>query len=380
MRSLILCIFLVLFAWVSAAQAAGTEPGWGRVYTVKSKVAVRENPAESALQVRALTPGQKVRVDFEQDGWAAVFDPTEKVHSELRAQGYVRLTELRSNSRTELGSGIRTELGSGAWAGIGLRAENADAPAKGKLEPKEPQKPKESKAKEPKVKEPKAREAKAFGEIRVADRQMAVRAGRDKDTAFVRLLKAGQRVRVDFQEDGWFAVFDPDEKVRDLAKAWGYGRDKYLVPEKDYAGQPLPDTAPAAKEAAKALAKPDPAAKEPSAKPVAATPTPKPKRGSGDDEAVGYSVIDRHTDHQRPLSPVVLRVRIEVPAPPAPEALRKIMREIWKAERRKNEDLQLEVLLPGMDQAGLAYAVGRFHDDGRIREFWWRDVVLRPRK
>jgi hypothetical protein len=321
MRSLFLCIIAALLALAGAASGLAKEVGWGRVYIVSGKVTVRENPADNALQVRVLKAGQKVRVDFEEEDWAAVFDPAETVRAETRAQGYVRLAELRSGGKAEAAP----------------RAEKPDMSDKGKK-------------KEPK----KLKQAQEFGEIRVADRQMAVRAGRDKDAEFKRQLKTGQRVRVDFLEDGWFAVFDPDEKVRDLSRAWGFGRDKYLVPEK----QPLPET-------------PATAAKEASARPA-------PKQQN--DDAVGYTVLGRQVDHQRPLAPVVLRVRIDVLAPPAAEALRKIVREIWKAERHKNEDLQVEVLLSGMDQGGLAFAVARFHDDGRLKEFWWRDVVLRSKK
>ncbi len=364
MRSLISCIMAALLALACAATGLAKEPGWGRVYTVRGKVTVRENPEQTALAVRVLKSGQKVRVDFEDGGWAAVFDPAETVRAETRAQGYVRLAELRSEARI----GARPEAA--------LQPEQSEKPAKPEKSTKSEKSDKPQKSAAPgtadkgkKAESRKGAQAQSFGEIRVADRPMAVRAGRDKDTEFKRLLKAGQRVRVDFQEDGWFAVFAPDETGRDLARAWGYGRDKYLVPEKDYTGQPLPEPTEAA--AKESLAKPAAAGKEAQAKPA-----PKQK---GED-AVGYSVLARQADHLRPLAPVVLRVRLEVAAPPAPEALRKIVREIWKAERRKSEDLQVEVLLPGMDQGGLAYGVARFHDDGRIREFWWREVVLRTKR
>jgi len=346
MRSLLLCLATVLLALSCAGSVLAKEPGWGRVYTVSGKVSVRENPEDGALQVRVLKSGQKVRVDFEDDGWAAVFDPAETVRAETRAQGYVRLAELRAGA----GAGDKPEAS--------LRAEKAAKPDKPvKLE--KPVKPEKAAAPDQarKTDAKKQKPGQDFGEIRVADRRMAVRAGRDKDTEFKRLLQPGTRVRVDFQEDGWYAVFDPDEKTRDLARAWGYGRDKFLVPEKDYNGQPLPEPA-------------DPAAKDAPAK----------SAQKKNDDAVAYAVLARQVDHLRPLSPVVLRVRLDLPAPPANEALRRIVREIWKAERRKNEDLQVEVLLPGMDQAGLAFAVARFHDDGRLREFWWREVVLRTKQ
>jgi hypothetical protein len=361
MRSLLACLAAALLALACAASGLAREPGWGHVYTVSGKVSVRENPAADALQVRVLKSGQKVRVDFEDAGWAAAFDPAETVRAETRAQGYVRLAELRAEARPE------ASFPSSEKAAAPEKAGKAQKPAKpekseksGKAAPVDPAR---------KNGAPKQAKPQAFGEIRVADRNMAVRAGRDKGTEFLRLLQAGQRVRVDSLEDGWYVVFAPDETVRDLSRAWGYGRDRYLVPEKDYAGQPLP--APAEPAAQGAPAKPPAAAKEPEARSVA-----KQKDGA----AVAYSVLGRQADHLRPLSPVVLRVRLDVPAPPAPEALRRIVREIWKAERRKSEDLQVDVLLPGMDQGGLAYCVARFHDDGRLREFWWREVVLRPKR
>ncbi|OGR40109.1 MAG: hypothetical protein A2051_04790 [Desulfovibrionales bacterium GWA2_65_9] len=360
MRSLISCIMAALLVLACAATGLAKEPGWGRVYTVRGKVTVRENPEQAALTVRVLKSGQKVRVDFEDGGWAAVFDPAETERVETRAQGYVRLAELRSEAKP----GARSE----AMSEAAPRPEKPDK--SGKLQKSAAP---DTADKGKKTESRKGAQAQSFGEIRVADRQMAVRAGRDKDTEFKRLLKAGQRARVDFQEDGWFAVFAPDEKVRELSRAWGFGRDKYLVPEKDYTGQPLPEPSEAA--AKETLAKPAAAAKE-----IQAKPAPKQKPGASVSDAVGYTVQSRQADHLRPLAPVVLRVRIDVTAPPAPEALRKIMREIWKAERRKNEDLQVEVLLPSMDQGGLAYGVARFHDDGRIKEFWWREVVLRTKR
>jgi len=367
MRALFSCILAGLLALALAADALAREtakdPGWGRVYTVRGKVTVRENPSEGALTVRVLKGGQKVRVDFEDAGWAAVFDPAESVRAETRAQGYVRLPELRSEARPE------------AKAEPGLRAEVSGRVVKST----KPDKSDTSTRSDKGVKKPpqKATQGQDFGELRVADRKMAIRAGRDKDTEFMRLLQAGQRVRVDFQEDGWFAVFAPDEKVRDLKRAWGYGRDKFLVPEKDYAGQPLPEPKEAApkESAAKESSSKEPSSKEPSARESQAKSLLKQK---GDD-VVAYSVLGRQADNLRPLAPVVLRVRLDAAAPPAPEALRKIVREIWKAERRKNEDLQVEVLLPGMDQGGLAFGVARFHEDGRLKEFWWREVVLRTR-
>jgi hypothetical protein len=221
---------------------------------------------------------------------------------------------------------------------------------------------KKSETKKSEAKKPEAKQSKAsgmgFGEVRVADRALTVRAARDKDSEFRKVLKPGQPVRVDYAQDGWFAVFDPDETVRDMSRAWGFCRDKYLVAPKDYVPAPV---------------EPEPQRSAPDS----AKDSAKAKAG---DAAVGYSVVERKADKRKPQH-ITLRVRVDMAEPPAKEAMRKIVREIWKSERKKNEVLQLEVLLSGMDAHGLAYAVAKFHDDGRISEFWWRDVVVgKPHK
>jgi hypothetical protein len=333
-------------AVVLVSSAAAAEPSWGRLYILPVAVSVRENPSDTALQVRVLKAGQKVRVDFQEDGWAAVFDPKETKRSELKALGYAKLAELKAPGAYEQVTGSSIEV----------RKPAPDAKAEvlvnGKSVHTKADKGGKRAAKEP------AREAKApgkgFGEVRVADRQLTVRAARDKDSEFRKVLKPGQKVRVDFHEDGWFAVFDPEETVRDLKRAWGYCRDKYLVAEAAYAGPPAEAIAPG----------------------MAQAPTPdKGQKAKASEEAVGYSVLQRKTDRHKP--PVTtLRVRLDMTQPPAQETMRKIAHEIWKAERKKDENLQLELYLSSMDPKGLAYAVAKFHEDGRVREFWWRDVVL----
>jgi hypothetical protein len=264
----------------------------------------------------------------------------------------------------------------------------------------EPKGRKQDKADKPE-KTPEAKKAEGrkhapaeFGELRVADRRLAVRADRSKDSTLRKVLHSGQKVRVDFQDNGWFAVFDPAEKTRDLSRAWGFARDKFLLAEAESPGaQKEPAKAEPAKPEAKSAkaepakaAKPEPVKAEPA---KAAKPEPaKADRTSKTDKAdenitVGYSVLERRSEKRgktakgKSAPPVAtLRVRLDLAKTPAKDMLRKIMREIWKAERKKGEDLRLEVLLRGMDAHGLAYATASFHEDGRIREFWWRDVVL----
>lgn len=399
-----------LFLLLLNAAALAEEPRWGRLYVVTGNVSVRESPADGALKVRVLKAGQTVRVDFQDEAWAAVFDPKEQVRSELKAMGYAKLTDLKANGRLELAQPVssievrKPRPDAKPEVVINGRPEKASLPAKSAEKPGKPEgktdgktgastdskvavkatqsadstgkpgRPDKSDTSGKPAKADKA--AKGFGELRVADRALSVRAQRDKESEFKRLLQPGQRVRVDFLEDGWFAVFDPEEKTRDLARAWGYSRDKYLVPEGSYVGVPpeAVSNVPAGRPAPAVPAASAPAAAAHAAQAQTASALAKGQKAKAEGD-VGYAVLTRKEDRKKPPT-VTLRVRLDLARPPAPEALRKIAREIWKAERKKDENLQLELLLNGMDAGGLAYAMARFHEDGRLREFWWREVVL----
>ena len=362
---LVLVFALALGCWLWPARAQAEEPRWGHLYALTGNVTVRENPADDSLKVRVFKAGQKVRVDFIDAGWAAVFDPKEPVRSELKALGYARLDELRAHGSPTVAQASSVEVrkpGREARPELVVNGASASAKAASKAVVS-PAKPQANSPAKPSAK-PSAKTDKGFGEIRVPDRDLAVRANRTTESEFKKLIRPGQRVRIDFWEDGWFAVFDPQEKTRDLARAWGYSRDKYLVPESAYAGPP--PAAPAAPPVASSVA--------PSVVAEAA-PSKAQKPKPAEDPDVGYSVIDRKAGNRKPPVTTV-RIRLDLTKPPATELLRKIVREIWKAERRKDENLQLEVYLNGMDAHGLSYATARFHDDGRLREFWWREVVL----
>lgn len=68
-----------------------------------------------------------------------------------------------------------------------------------------------------------------WGEIRAASVNLNVREARSPKSAHVLTLTKGEQVRVDFARDGWIAVFDLKETVRDEKRALGYANAKYLV-------------------------------------------------------------------------------------------------------------------------------------------------------
>lgn len=408
MRSRMVFMAVALWCAVLLAASAAFAASWGRVFTVPRTISVRESPFDDALQVRMLKSGQRVRADFFEDGWAAVFDLRETQRSELKAMGYVRVSDLtggRVMDIEERGEAPERKASKRTAAKdeeepVAVKAksvrrskqakagedEEAAAPAEkravkkgGKTEAVEERaehKPvktaKNSRKSRHESKE--AKEPKGFGEILVADRPLSVRADRNIDSTLKRVLRAGQKVRVDFAQGGWSAVFDPAVTTRDESLAWGYAASKFLVSESEYqarqSGQAAPDKE-TAEPAAKTRKDAEPAKTAKGGKTAAKDSK---KKDEPVEEAIGYKVLEHKAD--RKSKATVLRVRLTVSRPPANDAMRTIAREIWKSERRKGEVIQLEVLLSRMDPKGLAYAVVKFRADGRINEFWWRDTVL----
>lgn len=67
-----------------------------------------------------------------------------------------------------------------------------------------------------------------LGEIREAKSNLNVREKRTPKSEHVITLAKGQRVKVDFIKDGWGAIFNLTETVRDEKQALGYVNVKYL--------------------------------------------------------------------------------------------------------------------------------------------------------
>jgi len=80
--------------------------------------------------------------------------------------------------------------------------------------------------------------AVAWGEERIAEKAVSVRLKPDAASTLVRTLKAGDHVRVDFpQANGWIALFDMTEPVRDVKRAIGYAEAGLFIPASQYRPQ-----------------------------------------------------------------------------------------------------------------------------------------------
>jgi hypothetical protein len=69
-----------------------------------------------------------------------------------------------------------------------------------------------------------------WGKIMSSPAKTNIRAKRSIDAGITGQLKAGDRVSADFLQDGWYAVFAPDEQERLESKARGYVYASRLLP------------------------------------------------------------------------------------------------------------------------------------------------------
>jgi len=75
---------------------------------------------------------------------------------------------------------------------------------------------------------PSMAQAVDWGEIREATLNLNVREKRTPKSEHMVTLTKGQRVKVDFPKDGWVAVFNLNESVREERRAIGYANLRYL--------------------------------------------------------------------------------------------------------------------------------------------------------
>ncbi len=71
--------------------------------------------------------------------------------------------------------------------------------------------------------------AQDWGTILSARSKTNIRAERSLSSEIRGTLAAGESVKADFLKNGWYAVFRPDEKIRDEARARGYVRSLRLT-------------------------------------------------------------------------------------------------------------------------------------------------------
>jgi hypothetical protein len=224
-----------LFLFFLTASAVPAQ-AFGDLVTPISQVNLRKARDLNSAPVDVLMPGEVVRVDFLRDGWYAVFRANQTVREEAKARGFARADYFKPAPGP---AGTKAPLPEQALVPASTTAGSGEQhpPVPGENKPRlrsdlRPQvRPQNSR--QPHRPQPLSSPAvlsRAGAMLCAADRQLAIRKSRSPDSEHVKTLKAGDVVKVDFLDDGWYAVFDPREPVRDLSRALGYSYAKFLVP------------------------------------------------------------------------------------------------------------------------------------------------------
>jgi len=153
---------------------------WGNIMYVDKRVNIRKERNTKSSIVGKLSPGEKVKADFLKNDWYAIFNPDETVRDEATALGYVYTYLLKSVAEESL-----------------RQLTFAEKQLKSALQDD-------------------------WGELQYAEETVNIRSDRDKSSRIVGKLNAGDQVKVDFLQNDWYAVFDPEETVKDEAAAIGY--------------------------------------------------------------------------------------------------------------------------------------------------------------
>jgi len=165
----------------AAVPKATDDKDWGVILYVKDRTNIRADRSINSRITAKLEPGQKVKADFLDDEWYAVFDPTETKRDEKGALGYVYSPRLSPPEATQ-------------------------AQATG----------------------PQA--AKDWGLILYVKDSTNIRADRSINSKVRGKLEPGQKVKADFLDDEWYAVFKVKETKRDIKRARGYVYSPRLFP------------------------------------------------------------------------------------------------------------------------------------------------------
>ncbi|MGL1863896.1 MAG: SH3 domain-containing protein [Pseudodesulfovibrio sp.] len=364
-------------------KATRVEPtAWGELVYTPRKLNVRTKPSRKGTKVDMLNAYQHVRIDFPEDDWSMVFSPKATIRSKLNAIGYSSGKYFKPATKQSLAREnpapaavvAATPSGQGEVSGSVAQPPAPVPAATTKL----------------------ATGTGSWGKVVTIQRKINLRQGRTTGSKYMRTLKPGEKVRVDFLKNGWYAVFFANEPVRNENRAVGYALQSLLESEEKAApvavststSQPIPVVVPVKKATSPA---PQPKA-QPKAQASAASmggtkktmvidkskfekakrPDPTPNKSV---HGYQYRLLEKAETKKFGETWITLKVFLATTQLPGSKALRDFTTTLWKENKHANRKLAVLVYLPGMDTEDLAYAVVQF-DDAEMLELWVRKVTL----
>jgi hypothetical protein len=175
--------------------------------------------------------------------------------------------------------------------------------------------------------------AQNWGEGRYAHSVINIRADRTTESKVVGQLIPGQKIRTDFLENNWFAIFSLEETVRDERKALGYVYGPLLAPY-------------------------PPSSHKPSVK---------------SSSMLNYKVVLKEPNSYLGRSCMALRVVVNEQRAPSVTSLLRTAIEIWENGNKEHQPFVVFIYLSDLDSVKDAYAVIEFSPNG------WERLMINPK-
>lgn len=338
---------------------------WGEMVYATRNLNVRNKPSRHGKHVDTLKVNEFVLIDFPEDDWTMVFSPTATIRSKLNGIGYSSSKFFKSASKSSFTKSKPT-------------VESTAVPL----------------TTQPEVGQSSS-DSSLWGKGVTITRKINLRRGRTTGSKYIRTLKPGERVRLDYLKNGWYAVFMFHEPSRSEERAMGYALQSLLDN-----GSEVVDTSSVERKVA-------PAPKEEPVSPsnplIKTAPVAVPKVEAS---ALGGTkkamVIDKaqfkqskrpdpvpnetaHGYHYRLLEKsetkrfgetwITLKIFLSTTKLPSSPALKDFSTTLWKDHKKVTKKLAVLIYLPGQDTDDLAYGVIQF-DDERMLELWVRKATL----
>lgn len=342
---------------------------WGELVYTPRKLNVRSAPSIKGKQLDMLNVDEQVRIDFPDGDWTMVFSPKATIRSKLNARGfssakYFKPVTTESVARPAPAVSEEVNVGSGQGQVGGVVAPPPAAITESSTES------------EPVASSP-------WGEVLTMQRKVNLRQERTSGSRYVRTLKPGEKVRVDFLKNGWYAVFRENEAVRKENRAMGYALQSLMEEgqrDEVAAAVSVPVTEPAAV--------PAPAPEKVAEEPVggvqktmvidkskfsgAKRPDPTPDKNA---HGYQYRLLEKSETKKFGETWITLKIFLATKKLPGSEALEDFATTLWKQHKRAAKNTAILIYLPGMDTEDLAYGVIQF-DEKVMLELWVRKTTL----
>jgi uncharacterized protein YgiM (DUF1202 family) len=166
--------------------------------------------------------------------------------------------------------------------------------------------------------------AQYWGKIKYVHSTTNIRAERSTDSRVVGQLMAGEKIKVDFLKDNWFAIFKVVETLRDEDRALGYVLAPLLKPTPSGQKKPLKKTLSTLK----------------------------------------YKIVERQDTSSGGTQRMVCRVLVEIDHKPSKTQLKHLATKLWRSGNTRWEEFFVFMYLPGMNTEGFAYGVAEFQPSG----------------